>query len=56
MAEVLSLLSTLDSVKLCRGNPEEDYLKLVEKKGPLKDTTGIVHNIATPGNKMHEDS
>ena len=44
VAEVLSLLSTLDSVKLCKGNPEEAYLKLVEKKGSLKDMTGIVHN------------
>ena len=43
--EVLSLLVTLDSVWLCVGNPEDQYLKLVEEKGPLMDKTGISNVI-----------
>lgn len=39
--EVLSLLETLDSVRLCVGNPEDQYLKLVEEKGPFMDKTSI---------------
>jgi hypothetical protein len=37
---VVSVLTTLDSMKLCIGNPEEEYLDLIEKKGPLRDKIG----------------
>ena len=40
VSAVLSLLTTLDSLKLCIGNPEEQYLNVIEKKGPLTDKTG----------------
>ena len=40
VSAVLSLLTTLDSLKLCIGNPEEEYLDVIAKKGPLMDKTG----------------
>ena len=38
--EVHSLLTTMDSLRLCIGNPDEEYVKLIEEKGPLMDKTG----------------
>ena len=43
-SEVLPLLVTLDSLKLCIGNPESEYVKLIEEKGSLTDRTGIISN------------
>ena len=40
VSAVLSVLTTLDSLKLCIGNPEEEYLNLIEKIGPLGDKIG----------------
>ena len=40
-SEVLSLLATLASLKLCIGNPDSEYVRLIEDKGSLTDRTGI---------------
>ena len=41
VSAVLSVLTTLDSLKLCIGNPEEEYLNLIEKIEPLGDKIGM---------------
>ena len=51
--EVLSLLDILDSVHLCVGNPEDQYLRLEEEKGPLMDKTGTVCVYHTIYNVMY---
>ena len=43
--EVLTLLTTLDSVRLCIASPEDKYLTLLEERGPLMDKTGEVDKI-----------
>ena len=47
ISDVMSLLETLDSVRLCVGNPEDRYLQLVDERGPLKDNTGTIIIIIT---------